>query len=153
MKETTRQESPYAFLIDAAEGALDFAVAPYSHFQVGSALLDSEGRIWTGCNVENAAFFPGTCAERTALYKAISEGSKNFKAIAIVGRHEGFDALTREFTSPCGVCRQALNEFCAADMPIILCNAEGKVREYTLGELLPASFGPKNLDTAKKEKN
>lgn len=146
MKEWTRENCPQATLVDAAEAALAYAYAPYSHFQVGAALLDTDGKIWSGCNIENAAFTPGTCAERTALYKAVSEGSDRFSAIAVVGRHEGMQALTEAFTTPCGVCRQALAEFCAPDMPVFLADAGGNVGEFTLKELLPYSFGPKDLD-------
>ena len=121
MKEWTRENCPQATLVDAAEAALAYAYAPYSHFQVGAALLDTDGKIWSGCNIENAAFTPGTCAE-------------------------GMQALTEAFTTPCGVCRQALTEFCAPDMPVFLADAGGNVGEFTLKELLPYSFGPKDLD-------
>ena len=133
-------------LIRIAEEQMSHAYAPYSHFQVGAALLTAGGKVYAGCNIENAAFSPGTCAERTALYKAVSEGAQSFSAIAVVGRHEGMQALTEAFTTPCGVCRQALTEFCAPDMPVFLADAGGNVGEFTLKELLPYSFGPKDLD-------
>lgn len=145
MQKWTRQNCPQKALVDAAEEALSYAYSPYSHFQVGAALLDEHGVIWSGCNIENAAFSPGTCAERTALYKAASEGACSFQAIAIVGRHEGERKLTDAFTTPCGVCRQALSEFCAKKMPVFLANGEDCVIEYTLDELLPHSFGPEDL--------
>lgn len=145
MKEWTRHNCPQKMLVDAAEEALANAYSPYSHFQVGAALLDDHGVIWSGCNIENAAFSPGTCAERTALYKAVSEGARSFQAIAIVGRQEGEKMLTASFTTPCGVCRQALSEFCTKKMPVYLANAEDVVVEYTLDELLPHSFGPEDL--------
>lgn len=145
MQKWTRQNCPQKALVDAAEDALEYAYSPYSHFQVGAALLDDHGVIWSGCNIENAAFSPGTCAERTALYKAVSEGVRSFQAIAIVGRQEGEQTLTASFTTPCGVCRQALSEFCAKKMPVYVANGTDDVVEYTLNELLPHSFGPEDL--------
>ncbi|WP_071705468.1 cytidine deaminase [Murdochiella vaginalis] len=145
MQKWTRQNCPQKALVDAAEDALEYAYSPYSHFQVGAALLDDHGVIWSGCNIENAAFSPGTCAERTALYKAVSEGVRSFQAIAIVGRQEGEQTLTASFTTPCGVCRQVLSEFCAKKMPVYVANGADDVVEYTLNELLPHSFGPEDL--------
>lgn len=110
------------------------AYVPYSKFRVGAALLGRSGRIYTGCNVENAAYSPTNCAERTAVFKAVSEGETEFWAIAIAGDHG--------YCPPCGVCRQVLREFCSDDLPIIL-TAEGMPdRIVYLGELLPHSFGP-----------
>ena len=130
-------------LFSMAVKAAQNSYSPYSHFRVGAALLTSEGKVFTGCNIENAAFTPTICAERTALFKAVSEGVHRFQAIAIVGSREGEKNLL--VTSPCGVCRQALNEFCENDMPVILAKSEEDYQIVTLGELLPLGFGPKNV--------
>lgn len=124
-------------LITAATKMLDFSYAPYSHFHVGAALLTNDGKIYTGCNIENAAYGPSNCAERTAVFKAVSEGERNFSAIAIVG---GPDGKIKDFCPPCGVCRQVLSEFCKKDFKIILANDKSEVKEFTLAELLPESF-------------
>ena len=116
--------------------------APYSHFLVGAALLTSGGKIYTGVNIENAAYGPSNCAERTAVFKAVSEGEKDFVAIAIAGGPEGGDV---QYCPPCGVCRQVLAEFCGGDLEIILPSSSGEPKRYTLAELLPESFGPDNL--------
>ncbi|MGN0436134.1 MAG: cytidine deaminase [Wujia sp.] len=130
-------------LIGLAATARSNSYAPYSHFTVGAALLTDKGII-TGCNVENAAFTPGNCAERTAVFKAVSEGIKSFKAIAIVAGKEGEDASA--YTSPCGVCRQVLREFANPDtFYIIMAKSLEDYKVMTLGELLPMSFGPDNL--------
>ena len=122
---------------------LAYSYAPYSHFHVGAALLCDDGRIFTGCNIENASYGVSSCAERTAFFKAVSEGAKDFRAIAIVG---GPDGKTAGFCPPCGVCRQVMREFCDPETFIILLeNAEGERKEYLLKELLPESFGPDNL--------
>lgn len=134
----------YEALIRAALEARKLAYTPYSHFQVGAALLTRDGRIYTGCNIENAAYTPTICAERTALFKAVSEGVRGFEAIAIVGSKEG--EVNRVVTSPCGVCRQALYEFCRPDMPVIMAKTEEDYLVMTLGELLPMGFGPANLE-------
>ena len=134
----------YKTLIRAALEARKLAYTPYSHFQVGAALLTRDGRIYTGCNIENAAYTPTICAERTALFKAVSEGVRGFEAIAIVGSKEG--EVNRVVTSPCGVCRQALYEFCRPDMPVIMAKTEEDYLVMTLGELLPMGFGPANLE-------
>ena len=118
--------------------------APYSHFRVGAALLTSGGKIYTGVNVENAAYGPSNCAERTAFFKAVSEGKRTFEAIAIVG---GKDGVIGDYCPPCGVCRQVMREFCDPEtFRIILENAEKTVKEYSLAELLPESFGPANIE-------
>ena len=116
--------------------------APYSHFLVGAALLTSGGKIYTGVNIENAAYGPSNCAERTAVFKAVSEGEKDFVAIAIAGGPEGGDV---QYCPPCGVCRQVLAEFCGGDLEIILPSDSGDTKRFTLTELLPESFGPDNL--------
>ena len=131
-------------LIRAAFAARRFAYTPYSHFKVGAALLARNGQVFTGCNIESASYSPTNCAERTALFKAVSEGVTAFSAIAIVGSREG--EVNRIVTSPCGVCRQALFEFCGPDLTVIMARSEEDYLETTLGELLPYGFGPKNLE-------
>ena len=132
----------YDELIKTAIDMTNRSYAPYSHFHVGAALLDKSGKIWTGCNIENAAYGPSNCAERTAVFKAVSEGARDFEAIAIVGGSEGPDgkAIIEDFCPPCGVCRQVLAEFCDRDFKIILANGKGGQKVFTLGELLPESF-------------
>lgn len=131
-------------LVKTAIGQLEKAYAPYSHFHVGAALLAKDGRIFTGCNIENAAYTPSNCAERTAFFKAVSEGVRDFEAIAIVGGKRG---ILSELTPPCGVCRQVMMEFCdPEEFRVILAADETDVREYRLKELLPMGFGPGNLD-------
>ena len=119
-------------LIRAAFAAREKAYTPYSHFKVGAALLAQNGQVFTGCNIENAAYTPTNCAERTAVFKAVSEGHRNFTRIAIA-------ADTERFTAPCGVCRQVLQEF-APELEVILVNREGRTLELTLRELLPYGF-------------
>lgn len=131
-------------LIRTAFAARRFAYTPYSHFKVGAALLARSGQVFTGCNIESASYSPTNCAERTALFKAVSEGVTEFSAIAIVGSREG--EVNRIVTSPCGVCRQALFEFCGPDLTVIMARSEEDYLETTLGELLPYGFGPKNLE-------
>ena len=129
-------------LIDQAIEMTARSYAPYSKFHVGAALLGKDGKIYTGCNVENAAYGPSNCAERTAVFKAVSEGCRDFEAIAIVGGPEdekGKPAI-KDFCPPCGVCRQVLAEFCDKDFKILLANGAGEIKEFTLGELLPESF-------------
>jgi cytidine deaminase len=127
---------------DAMEG-MKKAYTPYSHFQVGAALLTKQQTVYIGCNIENAAYGATNCAERTALFKAISEGEREFSAIAIVG---GKNGLITEFTPPCGVCRQALREFVdPKNFLVILARSEDDYLVFLLEELLPLSFGPDNL--------
>lgn len=128
-------------LLQAAINAREFAYAPYSGFRVGAALIGKSGKLYTGCNVENAAYSPTNCAERTAVFKAVSEGEREFSAIAIAG---GGDKLN-DMCAPCGVCRQVLSEFCDGDLKIVMGN-ENNVISCTLAELLPYSFGKSNLD-------
>ena len=120
-------------LIQAAIAARENAYAPFSHFRVGAALLCCDGTVYTGCNIENSSYTPTLCAERCAMAKAISEGKRQFAAIAIVGSSE-------EYTTPCGVCRQFLFEFCDGSLPIICAKSETDYRVLTLGELLPNGF-------------
>lgn len=120
--------------------------APYSSFQVGAALLAADGRVYQGCNIENAAYTPTNCAERTAFFKAVSEGVRDFSAIAIVGGLMGQGKLS--FCAPCGVCRQVMMEFCRPEsFRIILARSKTEYRTYTLEELLPVGFGPEDLNT------
>ena len=134
---------PIAGMIQAAYAMLAKSYTPYSHFKVGAALLDTDGKIWEGCNIENAAYTPSNCAERTAFFKAVSEGQYHFKAIAIVGGHEG---CVEDFCTPCGVCRQVMAEFCnPRSFRIISAKSLEQYRIQTLAELLPDSFGPADL--------
>ena len=130
-------------LIDTAIEQLQFSYTPYSNFKVGAALLTKSGKIYTGCNIENASYTPTNCAERTAFFKAVSEGVRDFQAICIVGGKEG--KLT-EYTAPCGVCRQVMMEFCdPKTFQIILAVDKERYEIYTLEELMPLGFGPLNL--------
>lgn len=132
-------------LLDAAFAAREQAYTPYSHFQVGAALLTREGRVYSGCNIENAAYGPSNCAERTAIFKAVSEGERQFVAIAIVGAPEG--TAKQDFSAcwPCGVCRQVMREFCGPDFSVITCSGSEGVVSRTLAQLLPQAFGPEML--------
>ncbi|MBQ7491703.1 MAG: cytidine deaminase [Clostridia bacterium] len=128
-------------MLEAAE-ARKSAYTPYSHFRVGAALLTAEGKVYRGCNIENAAYTPTNCAERTAFFKAVSEGERRFEAIAIAAGKEG-EALT--FTAPCGVCRQVMMEFCDPETFRVLLGTPAQFRSFTLKELLPEGFGPLDL--------
>jgi cytidine deaminase len=130
-------------LIDTAIEQLKFSYTPYSNFKVGAALLTKSGKIYTGCNIENASYTPTNCAERTAFFKAVSEGVRDFQAICIVG---GKDGNLTEYTAPCGVCRQVMMEFCnPKTFQIILAVDKERYEIYTLEELMPLGFGPLNL--------
>ena len=119
--------------------AKEHAYVPYSHFRVGAALLTADGKIYTGCNIENAAYTPTNCAERTAFFKAVSEGERDFTAIAISGDAD-------DYLYPCGVCRQVMMEFCEPEQfKIILAISREEYRIYTLKELLPEGFGPARI--------
>ena len=118
--------------------------APYSHFHVSAVLLSENGNIYTGNNIENAAYTPSVCAERCAFFKAVSEGERSFTAIAVVGGPEG--ASEFDWCAPCGVCRQVMKEFCHEDaFQIILARSVKEYKVYTLAELLPMGFGPDKL--------
>ena len=133
-----------AELILEAKKAREHSYSPYSHFSVGAALLTKEGKVYQGCNIENAAYGPTNCAERTAFFKAVSEGEREFDKIAIVGGRDGDDGNVP--CAPCGVCRQVMMEFCNPEsFKIVLADGEGGELEYTLKELLPLGFGPENL--------
>ena len=122
-------------LVSLALQARENSYSPYSGFKVGAALLTKSGKVYKGCNIENGAFSPTNCAERTAVFTAVCDGQKDFSAIAVVG---GADEI-KDFCLPCGVCRQVLSEFCDKDFEIYLFNGE-EIKTYTLGELLPLSF-------------
>ena len=124
-------------LLELAHEARERAYAPYSHYAVGAALLTKDGRVYQGCNIENAAYSPGNCAERTAFFKAVSEGRRDFTAIAIVGNKRG---EAGDYCPPCGVCRQVMAEFCKADFEILLAKDTENWKSYTLEQLLPESF-------------
>ena len=137
------EENKIKELIRYALSMRKMSYTPYSHFNVGAALLAKNGTIYTGCNIENASFTPTNCAERTAFFKAVSEGVKEFDAIAIVGGPDGADDL--QYCSPCGVCRQVMSEFCKDDFIVICARSEDEYRVNTLDEVLPDRFGPKDL--------
>lgn len=130
-------------LIRAAFAVRERAYAPYSHFKVGAALLGKSGKVYAGCNIENASFSPTICAERAALSQAVSGGEREFEAIAIVGSLENQKNTLP--TSPCGVCRQALFEFGGNELRVIMAKSEEDYQVCKLGDLLPLGFGPKNL--------
>lgn len=130
-------------LLEEAILARENAYVPYSHFKVGAALLTGSGKIYRGCNIENAGHTPSNCAERTAFFKAVSEGERDFEAIAIVAGPEGGEL---QFTAPCGVCRQVMMEFCDYEtFRILLGTGPDDYQVFTLKEILPFGFGPKNL--------
>ena len=137
------EKSMISKLIETAMEQLKFSYTPYSNFKVGASLLTKNGQIYTGCNIENAAYTPTNCAERTAFFKAVSEGERHFAAICIVG---GKDGKLADYTSPCGVCRQVMMEFCEPEQfKIILAISREEYLIYTLKELLPEGFGPARL--------
>lgn len=130
-------------MIRLAIDQLSFSYTPYSGFKVGASLLTKSGKFYTGCNIENAAYTPTNCAERTAFFKAVSEGERKFEAICVVG---GKDGVLTEYAAPCGVCRQVMMEFCNPEQfQIILATGTKHYDVYTLKELLPSGFGPNNL--------
>ena len=131
-------------LIREAFAAQKFAYVPYSQFHVGAALRGKNGQVFRGCNIENASYTPTNCAERTALFKAVSEGVREFDAIAIVGSKVG--ETNTLVTGPCGVCRQALYEFGGPELTVIMARSEDDYIVTTLGDLLPYGFGPANLE-------
>lgn len=125
-------------LVKEALAAREMAYVPYSHFAVGAALLTKEGKIYRGCNIENAAYGPTNCAERTAFFKAVSEGERDFAAIAVVGGPAGDAPM--DFCYPCGVCRQVMAEFCNDDFVVLIGKSEDEFREHTLSDILPFTF-------------
>ena len=132
-------------LVKKAYEAQSYSYCPYSGFQVGAALLTQNGKVYTGCNIENAAFSPTHCAERTAVFKAVSEGETKFQAIAIVGNKKGAPEEEWEFCTPCGVCRQVMLEFVDPQTFEILLGKGKEIRKFTLSQLLPESFSPSML--------
>ena len=136
-------ENKKAALMKAAIEAKELSYAPYSRFSVGAAVLCNDGTFYTGCNIENASYTPTNCAERTAFFKAVSEGVKEFDAIAIVGGPDGADP--EGYCPPCGVCRQVMAEFCTDSFLVICAKSEDEYRVNTLTEVLPDRFGPKDL--------
>jgi len=132
-------------LIQAALDARENAYAPYSRYHVGAALLTATGKIYQGCNIENASFGATNCAERTAFFKAVSEGSTEFQAIAIVGgpADGGMNSQYSDYAYPCGICRQVMQEFCQSNFVILVARSVEDYKKYTLQELLPYGFGGK----------
>ncbi|MFS0575258.1 cytidine deaminase [Sporosarcina sp. 179-K 3D1 HS] len=131
-------------LVEESKKARDQAYVPYSKFPVGAALLSTEGTVYHGCNIENSAYSMTNCAERTAFFKAVSEGVRSFKALAVIGDTEGP-------ISPCGACRQVIAEFCEGSMPVYLANLKGDVKETTVAELLPGAFSKEDLSYAARK--
>lgn len=130
-------------LIRMALAAREMSYSPYSGYQVGAAVMTEDGKIYTGCNIENAAYTPTNCAERTAVFKAVSEGARGFVAIAVAGSPKG---PVTQYAFPCGVCRQVMREFAKPEeMLVLVAKSEIDYVEKTLAELLPESFGPDNL--------
>lgn len=129
-------------LCRAAIAAMERSYSPYSRYRVGAALLTASGTVYTGCNIENASYTPTICAERTAIFKAVSEGERSFVALAVVG---GKDGVISGAFPPCGVCRQVMAEFCAPDFPVLVVTGEDTYTVYTLSELLPSGFSPAHL--------
>lgn len=130
-------------LIAQAIAAMDKSYVPYSHFHVGAALSTTDGKIYQGCNIENASYTPTNCAERTAFFRAIFDGEKNFDKICVVG---GLHANLTDFCAPCGVCRQVMMEFCDYhNFEVILAKSLDEYKVYKLSEILPEGFGPSNL--------
>lgn len=133
----------YDDLILSAIDAMKYSYTPYSNFKVGAALLTKNQKVYTGCNIENASYTPSNCGERTAFFKGISDGEKEFEAIAIVG---GKNGEIEDYCPPCGVCRQVMMEFCdPKTFQIILAKSPSEYKVYNLEELLPKGFGPSNL--------
>lgn len=124
-------------LLELAKKAMDNSYAPYSKFSVGAALMCENGEVFTGCNIENSSFSMCICAERTAFFKALSEGRSKFKKIAVVG---GKNKIMTDFCYPCGACRQVMNEFCGNDFLLVFQNKRGEVETISLADMFPKSF-------------
>ncbi|MCX7772115.1 MAG: cytidine deaminase [Clostridia bacterium] len=142
-KEPKEMDAQAQELVSLAVKAKESAYAPYSGFHVGAALLADNGKIYTGCNIENASFGATICAERTAIVKAVSDGARQILAIAI-------SSDSKAATMPCGICRQTMSEFCASDMPMYLSNREGQFETYSFDQILPHSFRQSDLEAAKE---
>lgn len=138
-----REDQVYAELVKAALDARKTAYVPYSHFSVGAALLTGEGDICTGGNIENASYGATNCAERTAIFKAVSQGKRAFRAIAIAGGMEGMEPV--EYAYPCGICRQVMQEFAGEDFRVLVVKSLSDYRVHTLEELLPYGFGGESI--------
>lgn len=135
-------------LIARAIAAMDRAYVPYSGYRVGAALLCADGKVYEGCNIENGSYGATNCAERTAFFRAVFDGEREFTAIAVCG---GKDGIIRDYFPPCGICRQVMREFCdPEEFRIILGAGTGEKQVYLLKELLPLSFGPDNLNGKEK---
>ena len=134
MIKTTIKDCRFPELVQAARKALENAYSPYSDYKVGAALLTEQGKMFTGCNVENGSYGASNCAERTAVFKAVSEGERRFTAIAIASE----DTETPPF--PCGICRQVISEFCPPETPVLIYDGSGSVYNAELGELIPYAF-------------
>lgn len=147
-RENILIDIPVKELIRSALEARKKAYAPYSGYMAGAAVLTNELRIYTGCNIENASYTPTICAERTAIAKAVSEGWRKLKAIAVVGSEKGENIS--QYAFPCGVCRQVLREFADEQFLVIVAKSESDYKTYKLSELLPESFGPENLSKGRK---
>lgn len=130
-------------LCSLAIKAMDNAYVPYSGYRVGAALLGKSGKVYLGCNIENASYTPTVCGERTAIFKAVSEGEREFEMIAVAG---GRDGVVEGAFPPCGVCRQVMAEFCAPDFPVIMVTGKDSYEKYTLEQILPLCFGPKFVE-------
>ena len=135
--------SAYMDLINSALEARKSAYVPYSHYAVGAALLTAEGKIYTGGNIENASYGATNCAERTAIFKAVSEGERNFTAIAVAGGMEGREPA--DYAWPCGICRQVMQEFAGGDFRILVVRGQQDYKECRLEELLPCGFGGESI--------
>ena len=131
----------YQSLMETAAAAREFSYSPYSGYRVGAALLGKSGKVYGGCNVENAGYTPTNCAERTAIFKAVSEGEREFSAIAVIG---GSGETVDPACAPCGVCRQVMAEFCGGEFRVILGNSDG-LEAHTLAQLFPLAFDKGNL--------
>lgn len=132
-------------LVEEALKARKFSYSPYSRFQVGAALLAKDGQIFPGCNIESASYTPSNCAERTAFFKAVSQGVREFEAIAVVGGPK--EAKNLDYCTPCGVCRQVMMEFCdPKSFQVIVAKNPEEYQVFTLEEILPMGFGPKDLE-------
>ena len=138
------EENTVKKLLDIALEARKMSYSPYSSFSVGAALLCKNGKIYTGCNIESASYSPTNCAERTAFFKAVSEGEREFEAIAVVGGKSNEEI--QDFAPPCGVCRQVMMDFCSPEeFKIILMNGKKEIKIMSLSEMLPLGFGPSHL--------
>ncbi|MBR6329468.1 MAG: cytidine deaminase [Lachnospiraceae bacterium] len=135
-----------AKLVTAALEARNNSYSPYSHYRVGAALLTKDGSIFTGCNIENSSYGLTCCAERVALFNAVSKGEREFEALAIAGGAEDEEDELSGYAFPCGACRQVMSEFAGEDLRILVVRSTSDVKEYTLGQLLPESFGASNLE-------